>query len=173
MSAARTTTLVLLLAPTIGCVARGVKLVEVFPAGSVASPWRAEGPIWTGPFEEAAVALGDDAEGWRTHEPQRAWLARYAHDQRAGEHLLVRALSFAAPDAALRAFEAHLPLDAQRIDAGDAAGWTADGILVRWGRLVFDIFGDAPSGMARPEQAVYLFAFIERRMPDDLPDDPR
>ena len=63
--------------------------------------------------------------------------------------------------------------DADLLEAGDEACWTADGILVRWGRLVFDIFGRGPSSIASPKQAAYLLAFFEKQMPADLPDDPR
>jgi hypothetical protein len=46
-------------------------------------------------------------------------------------------------------------------------------VLVLWGRMVFDIFGRGPANVASPEQAVYLLAFIEKKMPADLPDTPR
>lgn len=156
-----------------GCAARNITIADVLPKGAYASPWILEQDVWSGPFELAAAGLGEEAEGWRALAPQHAWLARYAHEADPGQQLRVRVFSFADEHEAGRAFEHFRPPAAGSIRAGDAACWTEDGILVQWGRLVLEIFGNAPEGYARPEQAVYLLACIEKRMPPALPRDPR
>ncbi|MEP0848260.1 MAG: hypothetical protein HRF50_15730 [Phycisphaerae bacterium] len=112
--------------------------------------------------------MGDEAQTWRELAPQRAWLANYTHDQRPGQRLTARMFSFATTDAARTAYEHVRPRAAAELRAGDAGCWTDDGVLVLWGRLVIEIFGNAPQGVARPEQAVYLLAFLEKAMPAGL-----
>ena len=85
----------------------------------------------------------------------------------------MRIFAFSSTQQARRAFESFRPADADALQAGDEGCWTDDGILVLWGRLVFDIFGSGSGRIANPEQAVYLLAFIERQMPADLPGAPR
>jgi hypothetical protein len=129
--------------------------------------------VWDGSFERAAAALGDEAPAWGAFDPEHVWLAVYRHDTRAEHKLTVRAFAFSSPEQARRAFTRFRPTDADELEAGDAGCWTEDGVLVLWGRMVFDIFGSDPSAFASPEQAMYLLAFIEKKMPAGLPDAPR
>ncbi len=156
-----------------GCNARHVSVADTFPKSSYATPWVLRGEVWSGSLDQAADAVGEEAERWAAFEPERVWLAVYRHDTRAGHELAVRVWAFASREHARQAYEHFRPDDADLLEAGDEACWTADGVLVRWGRLVFDIFGRGPSTSASPEQAVYLLAFFEKRMPAELPDDPR
>lgn len=162
-----------LLSAAFGCAPRPSAVVDAFPKGSCAAPWRLEGRVWTGRFEQAADAFGQEAESWVRFGPRRVWLANYAHEERPGERMSVRVLSFESAAAARSAYEHHQPLKTEPLRAGDSACWTEDGILVLWGRLVLDIFANAPHGHARPEQAVYLLAFFERAMSPQLAADPR
>lgn len=156
-----------------GCNQDRASVADTFPKGSYASPWVLQGSIWSGSLEQAAGGLGEEAEQWARFAPDRVWLAIYRHHARPDHKLTVRAWAFASTDQARRAFEHFRPASPDQLKAGDEGCWTSDGILVRWGRLVFDIFGGGPTAIARPEQAVYLLAFIEKRMPADLPDAPQ
>jgi hypothetical protein len=129
--------------------------------------------VWDGSFERAAAGLGEEAEQWRAFDPEHVWLAVYQHDTRPEHKLTVRAFAFSPAEQARRAFEHFRPPDADAFQVGDEGCWTEDGVLVLWGRMVFDIFGNDPSAFASPEQAVYLLAFIEKKMPAGLPDAPR
>ena len=156
-----------------GCEQKRVSVADTFPKGSYASPWVLQGEVWSGTLGEAASGLGEEAEQWGRFAPERVWLAVYRHDTRANHKLTVRTWAFASTEQARRAFEHFRPANPNELKAGDEGCWTPDGILVRWGRLGFDIFGSSPSAVASPEQAVYLLAFIEKRMPAGLPDAPR
>ena len=156
-----------------GCNATRVTIADTFPKGSYATPWVLRGEVWSGSLAQAGVALGAEAEQWGVFEPERLWLGVYQHDTRGDHELVVRVWAFSSPERTRRAYEHFRPGNADPIEAGDEGCWTDDGILVCWGRLVFDIFGRGLSGLASPEQAVYLLAFFEKQMPADLPDDPR
>lgn len=159
-------------AGAIGCGAQRFTIADTFPVGSYASPWVLRDQVWDGSFEEASDALGEEAAQWGTFDPEHVWLAVYQHDAHPTQKLTVRAFAFTSADHARHAFQRFLPPHARELEAGDEGCWTADGVLVRWGRMVFDIFGNDPSSFASPEQAVYLLACIEKRMPADLPDAP-
>jgi len=156
-----------------GCNARHVTIADTFPKGSYASPWVLQGEVWSGSLEQAADAIGDEAAQWATFGPERVWLAVYQHDTRVAHKLIVRAWAFASAAQARRAFEHFQPKDAKSLQAGNGGCWTDDGILVLWGRMVFDIFGSGPSTLTSPGQAVYLLAFFEKQMPPNLPSAPR
>ncbi|MFQ5807617.1 MAG: hypothetical protein ACE5I3_14310, partial [Phycisphaerae bacterium] len=156
-----------------GCGGKRATIADTFPKGSYASPWVLQDEVWSGSFDQAAGALGEEAEQWRAFEPERVWLAVYRHDTHAEEKLTVRAFAFWSNEQARRAFEHFRPPDADELKAGSAGCWTPDGVLVLWGRVVFDLFGHEPSAFASPEQAVYLLAFIEKKMPRGLPDAPQ
>jgi hypothetical protein len=156
-----------------GCGEKRVTIADTFPTGSYASPWVLQDVVWDGSFERAAEALDDEAQQWRAFGPEHVWLAVYRHDTRAENKLTVRALAFSSREQARRAFDHFRPADADELEAGDDGCWTKDGVLVLWGRMVFDIFGNDPSASANPEQAFYLLAFIEKRMPAGLPDAPQ
>jgi len=156
-----------------GCSQSRMTVAEALPAGTYASPWVRDGPVWSGPPAEVWDQLGAEAETWRELEPQRVWLAVYRHDTRPDNTLTVRVWAFATAEQACQAYLTARPAAPQDLHAGDAACWTADGILVHWGRMVFDIFGSGPSRAASPEQAVYLWAVIEKQMPAGLPRAPR
>ncbi len=156
-----------------GCTARHITIADTFPKGSYASPWVLQGKVWSGSLEQAADGIGDEATQWGTFEPERVWLAVYQHDTRVAHKLIVRAWAFASAAQARRAFEHFCPDDTRSLQAGDEGCWTDDGILVLWGRMVFDIFGSGPSTLTSPGQAVYLLAFFEKQMPPDLPSAPR
>lgn len=152
-----------------GCGQKRITIADTFPPGAYASPWELENGVWSGSFEQAASGLGEDAEAWRRFNPQRVWLALYRHDTRREQRLTVRAFAFASADEAQQAYEHFRPAAAKELRAGDAGCWLEDGVLVRWGRMVLEIFGGSP-GAGSAEQAFYLFAFIEKRMPPGLPD---
>lgn len=152
-----------------GCNGKRITVADTFPIGSVASPWELRDVVWSGTFEQAASGLGEEARPWSAFEPQHVWLAVYQHDTHADHQLTVRAFAFSSSKQAQRAFEHFRSAGANGLEAGDQGCWTRDGVLVLWGRMVFDIFGSGPSTFASPEQAVYLLAFIEKRMPKDLP----
>lgn len=156
-----------------GCNTGRVTIADTFPKGNYASPWVLRGEVWSGSLEQAANAIGDETDEWGAFEPERVWLAVYHHDTRIAHKLIVRAWSFASAEQARRAFENFRPEDVKTLQAGDEGCWTDDGILVLWGRMVFDIFGRGPATLASPEQAVYLLAFLEKQMPADLPGTPR
>lgn len=163
----------LLAALAVGCGGKHVTIADTFPKGSYASPWVLQGAIWSGTLAQAAEALGDEAAQWEGFRPERVWLGVYRHDTRSADQLIVRAWAFASPTQARAAFEHFRPKGAGPLEAGEEGCWTADGILVLWGRMVFDMFGTGPSATAHPEQAVYLLAFFEKKMPPGLPGDPR
>jgi hypothetical protein len=148
-------------------------MADTFPKGSYATPWVLKDEVWSGTPAEAAGALGEEGERWGALGAERVWLAVYQHDTRGDDELVVRAWSFASQERARWAYTHFRPDPVDALEAGDEACWTDDGILVLWGRLVFDIFGRGPSAAASPEQAVYLLAFFEKQMPANLPNDPR
>jgi len=156
-----------------GCQARRLTIADTFPAGSYASPWVLQGEVWSGSFERAASGLGDQAEQWAVFAPERVWLAVYRHDSRTDHKLTARAFAFTSGEQARRAFEHFRPGQADQLEAGNEGCWTEDGVLVLWGQMVFEIFGNAPASFACPEQSVYLLAFVEKKMPAGLPDAPQ
>ena len=156
-----------------GCAATQPRVADAFPLGSVAAPWVLQGEeVWSGSFDDAAAALGNDAETWRELGPTRVWLAVYAHETEPQRCLKVRCLAFAAADDARRAYGQFRPPDAKPLRYGDAGCWTGIGVLFHWGRLVFDVFGPAASWSSEL-QATYLASIIEKRMPRGAPDQPQ
>ncbi|MBW7906449.1 MAG: hypothetical protein LC135_15710 [Phycisphaerae bacterium] len=156
-----------------GCAAPRVTLAEALPQGGRATPWELVGSVWSGDLDAAEQAIGEQAAHWRPLQPRRVWLALYRHDQKPAARLSVCVFAFESPDAAHAAYESLRPGQAAPFNAGDAGCWTDDGVRFVWGRLVFDVFGNQPRGLARAEQAAYLAGFIEQRMPPDLPSEPR
>ena len=167
-----------LLAFVAGCSGRTLgpkvdSVAETLPPASVAAPWILQDEIWTGAWEAAAPALGDDADEWGRFEPQRVWLAIYRHESDAQRRMTVRAFAFRSADEARRAYEFFRPHeDAEPFEIGDGGAWTDLGVLFAWGRLVFEIFGDRPT-WSNQLQAVFIGSVIEKRMPPALPEDPR
>jgi len=155
-----------------GCVGRNATVGEAFPPAAVAAPWLLSEPVWRGSFEEAAAALGDDAEVWRRFSPTRVWLAVYRHESDPEKRLTVRCLAFTSAEQARQAYTALAPPAAAPYEIGDGGCWTDIGVLFHWGRLVFDIFGPQAAWTSQV-QANYLAAIISRRMPAGLTDDPR
>jgi len=155
-----------------GCQNKRTNIAGTFPIGGMADPWILEGTVWSGDPEQAAEGVGEDAEPWSAFEPQRVWLAVYRHDIRLRHTLVIRAWAFASQEQARQAYLHFQPNVPEPLKAGDEGCWTKDGVLVLWGRMVFDIFGRGPGRLASPEQAVYLWAFLEKRMPPDLPLNP-
>lgn len=150
-----------------GCAPRSKSLSEAFPTGRYASPWLLQGEVWSGAPDEAATGLGNEAETIRALGPERVWLAVYEHENRSRLALTVRAYAFASEGASQSAYDRlHAP-DAKPFAAGTIGCWTNDGLLIRWGRLVIEIFGNRPQDQAGPEQAVYLWAFFERALPEN------
>ncbi len=160
----------LVLAACAGCAAERRSVAEAFPVASVAAPWRLEGEVWSGAWDEAAPALGADADAWRPHGATRVWLAVYRHEDEPRRTVTVRGFAFASADAAREAYEALKPAEAKRYEAGDAGCWTEVGVLFRWGRLVFDVFGQDASWGSQV-QASLLAAYITKRMPPGAPGD--
>ena len=162
----------LLLVGCAGCATGRRSVAEAFPPASVAAPWRLEGDVWSGTWDEAAPALGTDADVWRPCEPTRVWLAIYRHEDQPARTVTVRGFAFVSADAARGAYDALRPLDAKRYEAGDAGCWTEVGVLFRWGRLVFDVFGQDASWGSQV-QASLLAAYVTKRMPPGAPGDPQ
>ena len=162
----------LLLLCCAGCTQSSV-VVDVFPPAAAASPWVLVDKVWQGSFDEAAAALGNDAAMWAAHDPQRVWLARYEHERHPGYMLTARALAFGATDDARTAFDAFRATEAKDF-AGpwDAGCWTNIGVMFRWGRLVFDIFGER-AAWSNELQAAMLANGIAKRMPAEIPEEPR
>lgn len=170
-------TTALLLATTLafatGCAQRRPRLARVFPHNSAAWPWLLRQSIWEGSIDQAASALGHDAELWQKLKPDRVWLAVYDHATRDDTQLAVRVFRFPTADEARAAYDAVRPPDAEAFDIGDAGCWTSDGLLFVWGRLVFDVLIRSQSGEVDPEQTIAVVSFLEHRMPPGLPADPR
>lgn len=155
-----------------GCTDRRA-LIDAFPTGAAASPWLLDGSVWSGDFESAASAIGDDAPGWRRLAPRRVWLAVYKHESRPTQRITIRVFDLGSRAQAQVAYDEFKPPLVPGFSAGDSACWTSDGLLLRWGRLVLDIFGGDAQRGAVPEQAVYLLAFLEKNMPPGVPENPR
>ncbi|MEW6250396.1 MAG: hypothetical protein AB1716_07100 [Planctomycetota bacterium] len=116
--------------------------------------------------------MGEDAAVWARFAPQRAWFAVYADERDSQRIMRVRAFAFASRAAAETAYEALRPLAEHPFEAGDAAVWTECGVMFRWGKLVFDIFG-ADASWGSQTQATLLATLITRRMPAGLPEEPQ
>lgn len=156
-----------------GCAPAHPTIATALPRGE-APPWHLrDGRVWSGTFEDARHALGPQAETLKPFEPQRVWLASYDEPDRPDQTISVRAYAFDSSDAARRAFAALRPATSDPFNAGDEACWTADGLLVRWGRVVFDLFTTAGTGPVMPERVTPLFSVIERRMTPSLASDPQ
>jgi hypothetical protein len=155
-----------------GCGRRAKTITGVFPVGSVAAPWVLQDEVWSGTFEQAVPALGEDAADWWRFRPSRVWLAVYRHESNSKRRITVRAFAFDSSATARRAYEHFRPIDAEPFGAGDQGCWTEIGVLFAWGHMVFDVFGNDASFSSRG-QSVYLTGFIEREMPPDLPRSPR
>ena len=155
-----------------GCARRNASVSSAFPRAALAAPWLLEGEVWSGSFEEAASALGDDADEWRALAPTLVWLAVYRHEHQADRKLTVRAFAFDTVETARQAFTRFRPLGATEFRAGDEGCWTGIGVMFRWGRLIFDIF--APEASWQNEmQAALLANFVQNLMPPARPLDPR
>jgi hypothetical protein len=147
-------------------------LVTVLPHASLAAPWILDGAVWEGSFDEAAAALGADADNLRPFDPTRVWLAVYRHEAQPDKTLTLRIWAFESQAVAQQALARLRPVPAERFKAGDQGYWTDLGVLFSWGRLVFDIFSSEPSQQVEYD-AARLTGCIERRMPPGLPDAPR
>lgn len=166
------TSVALLLLVCTGCATPRNRVVEAFPPTGAVAPWLLQDEVWSGSFDEAAPALGDDADTWAEHDPARVWLARYCHEQHADQCLTVRCFAFATAETAQQAFAAFRPENAQDFAVGDAGCWMPIGVLFRTGRLVWDVFG--PDATWNNElQAALLARCIEKLMPPQAPDDPQ
>jgi len=164
--------LVVALVGCTGCAARPRTVVEAFPPGSVAAPWTLDGAVWSGTLPEAAPGLGPDAAAWEVFRPARVWLAKYRHEERTDRVLTVRCFAVASPDDAREAVARFRPPGATPVALGDEGYWTAAGVLFRWGRLVIEVFGPEAS-WSNEVQASLLAAYLIKRMPPGVPDDPR
>jgi hypothetical protein len=158
----------LLLLAVVGCADRRTAVIDAFPIGSQAEPWQLVGDVWTGVFDEAAGALGHDAERWRQLAPTRVWLAVYTHALHPARVVKVRCFAFEHDEAAHAAYYAFAPVLAPNYTAGDEGCWTEIGVLFRWGRLVLDVFGDRDT-WACQTQASYVAAVLIRQMPPAAP----
>lgn len=159
------------LGASVGCQQSNARVADAFPPAAQASPWVLQGEVWEGPFDAATKALGEDAGAWSVFEPRYVWLGVYAHE-RQPRRLTVRIVAFPDAERARRAYEHFAPVDAAPFEAGDEGCWTTIGVLFRWDKLVFDIFGNDAS-WASEVQASLLSGFLTERMPPELPADPR
>jgi hypothetical protein len=155
-----------------GCARRAKTITSVFPVGSRASPWVLQDQVWSGSFERAVSALGEDAGDWWRFHPTRVWLAVYSHETDPKRRITVRAFAFETAATAGRAYEHFRPFHAKAFSAGDEGCWTEIGVLFVWGHIVFDVFGNDAS-FSSQGQSAYLTGFIEKEMPPDLPRSPR
>ena len=155
-----------------GCARNQATVAMAFPRASAASPWVLDGQVWTGPFADAATALGPEADQWRPLGPQRAWLAVYHHESEMQRKLTARAFSFETAAAARNAWEAMRPLRPRPFHAGDEGCWTEIGVMFVWGRLVFDIFGEQPSIQSEVAAAT-LTGYIQHNLQPGLPEVPQ
>lgn len=155
-----------------GCAGTRVSVTEAFPPGSMATPWILRDAVWTGSFDEAAPALGDDADSWEKFGPTRVWLAVYGHEAMPERCLTVRCFAFESGKAARQAYDAQAPIGAKPFQAGDVGCWTDIGVMFQWGRLVCDVFGGSATFESQV-QSTYLVALLMKRMPPGAPDDPR
>lgn len=156
-----------------GCAQQEVTIADTFPPAAAARPWSLSQAPWSGAFEQAAAALGDDAQRWRTWQPQRVWLAVYVDPARPDARLTVRVFSFADAQTAGLAWAALRPAGCEPFRAGDAGCWTDDGVIFRWGRLVYEVFVASATERLAPEQTATVVGWIEKRTPADLPGEPR
>jgi hypothetical protein len=158
----------------LGCDARQkMTVAETLPHAGRATPWVLVGDVWVGDIAGASESLGDEAGTWRALNPKRVWLAAYVYDTNRLAQLSVCVFEFDTPQAAEAILTSMRPADHEPFNAGDEGFWTRDGVRFRWGRLIFDVFGNQPNGLARAEQAAYLVGFIEKQMPPGLPLEPR
>jgi hypothetical protein len=156
-----------------GCAPRPKTVIDAFPKSGAATPWTLQDQVWSGTFDEAASALGDDAERWRGFEPQRVWLAIYRHDRQPKQTLTVRVFALATPAAARQALDAIRQFEgAAPLDIGQGGCWRAGGLAYVHGRLAIEIFG-ADNAWASQTQAAFLATYIEKFMPAGVADDPR
>jgi hypothetical protein len=155
-----------------GCATAPRTVLDVFPPAAVANPWVLRDTVWVGAFAEAESALGDDASLWGTFAPARVWLAVYCHQDATRRCLTVRCFAFASAEDAQQAYRAFAPPSAPPLSAGDEGCWSEVGVLIRTGRIVWDVFGDEAS-WGRQVQSMYLANVILKRLPPGLEDDPR
>lgn len=154
------------------CASRQRTLVEAFPPGSVAAPWTLDGAVWSGTLAEAAPGLGPDADTWEVFHPTRVWLAKYRHEDKPDRLLTVRCFAVASADDAREAVARFRPAGAKPVSFGDEGYWTELGVLFRWGRLVIEVFGPEASWGSEVQSSL-LAAYLTKRMPPGIPDDPR
>jgi hypothetical protein len=138
-----------------------------------AAPWRLRAAVWSGGFDEAAAALGEDAQRWGRFEPSRVWLAVYERGDDPETRLTLRVFAFESAERAEQAYGRNRPDAAGSFAVGDEGCWLPDGVLFRWSRLVFESFVYEPAGHETAESVVPFVGYIERRMPAGLPGDPR
>jgi hypothetical protein len=156
-----------------GCASRATLLTDAFPPGSSARPWVLREPAWSGSFDSAAPALGDEAGDWAALGARQVWLAIYQHEQDARARLTARVFSFESAEAAREAYRRFQPLPASGFRAGDEGCWTDVGVMFVWGKLLVDVFTSDPSTKASPEQAAFLVGLMERRMHPRLASEPQ
>ncbi len=144
-----------------GC-ASPAHIDEAFPPARVADPWILDGAVWSGTFDDAAAALGDDAAVLAPLGPRRVWIARYRHvsEPRA---LVARGLALGDVESARLAYRAACPAQGREFDRGDEGCWTDVGVAFRRERLVIEVFGQPPS-WASTVQAAVLATYIDRRL---------
>ncbi len=154
-----------------GCGQRTVSVRDALPAGHEAFPWVLEGAVWAGSFDDAAEALGSDAETLRPLSPERVWLAVYHHEEQPERTLTLRCLAFGSGADVVAAYEALRPAAARDFDAGDEGCWTDLGVMFRWGRLLIEVFGQEAT-LDNQVQSTVIVGHVERHMPPGLPDQP-
>lgn len=154
-----------------GCSLRQNDISRGFPRGDAAWPWTLKGDVWTGDMAAAREGLGADADKWARTTPQRVWLAVYEHKSRPPERIIIRGFSYATLADAEKAYRERLPILPDRFDAGDEGTWTPDGVLFRWRRMVFEVFGVTTESSAA--QAAYVSGELEKRMTAEMVTDPR
>jgi hypothetical protein len=155
-----------------GCARPTPTIASTFPTAHMATPWVLDGEVWSGSFFDAAPALGPDEADWRPFKPTRVWLAVYRHETETNRKLTLRAFAFATAGAAQQAYEQLRPPLAKDFKAGDEGCWTEIGVMFRWGRLIYDIFG-AKASWHSEVQSASVASFVLNHMPPGLPDSPQ
>lgn len=145
----------------IGC-ASPARVDDAFPPARAADPWILDEAVWSGTFDEAATALGDDAAALAPLGPRRVWIARYCHDSEP-RALVARGLALADAEAARLAYHAACPTQGREFNRGDEGCWTDVGVAFRRDRLIIEVFGQPPS-WASTVQAAVLATYIDRRL---------
>lgn len=156
-----------------GCESPQRSVAETFPPGELIAPWQFEGEkVWSGSFADARPALGDDADTWGEYSPQRVWIANYRHRQKEGRRLVIRAFAFADVDIARAVLARFRPENAEPVEIREEGFHTQVGVMMRRGRMVYDVFSDE-TGFATEFQTEVMARYVEKTLSSERALDPK